>query len=205
MTRPRALDLFCGAGGAGMGLHRAGFEVVGVDCRPQPRYPFEFHQADAMTFPLDGFDFVWASPPCQLYSRTRKMNKNAKAHPDLVAPIRDRLNAWGGPYIIENVPGAPLLDPVMLAGPDVGLPVYRRRLFESNRFLLVPGSIVSRGRHKSGEWPCVCGNARRKGEGRAAWSRALGIDWMINRELTQAIPPGYSQLLASQIIGEFRA
>src|SRR4051812_45463397 len=101
-----------------MGLHLAGFDVVGVDIAPQPRYPFEFHQADAMTFPLDGFDFVWASPPCQKHSTMTKRWGAARVaeHPDLIAPMRMRLKASRLPYSIENVIGAPLIAPAMLCG-----------------------------------------------------------------------------------------
>ena len=116
---PRLLDLFCGAGGAGMGYHRAGFEVVGVDIKPQPRYPFEFHQADALTFVAeygDRFDAVHASPPCQRFSDLAKRNGNADEWPDLIEPLRPILRMIGRPYVIENVEGAPLRDPAMLCG-----------------------------------------------------------------------------------------
>src|ERR1041384_7597678 len=104
---PRALDLFCGAGGAAMGLYRAGFEVTGVDLKPQPSYPFRFIQADALTFPLAGYDFIWASPPCQAHTAMRTM-PDAKKHPDLIPATRDLLRRSGLPYVIENVEGAPL-------------------------------------------------------------------------------------------------
>src|SRR5215472_5910436 len=107
MRRPLLLDLFCGAGGAAMGYHRAGFDVVGVDIAPQPRYPFEFHQADAMTFPLDGFDAIHASPPCQDYSKAMRHLATVN-YPRLIYPIRDRLRATARLWIIENVAGAPL-------------------------------------------------------------------------------------------------
>ena len=90
---PRALDLFCCAGGASMGLHRAGFDVVGVDIRPQPHYPFEFHQADALTFPLDGFDFIWASPPCQGFTAYKRRPDHVAPRENLIPAIRDRLTA----------------------------------------------------------------------------------------------------------------
>ena len=137
--RPKALDLFCCAGGAAMGLHRAGFDVVGVDLKPQPRYPFTFHQADAMAFPLDGFDFVWASPPCQSYSALKVM-KNAGDHPALVPEVRIKLDRSGIPYAIENVFGAPLLPgkTIMLCGTMFGLQsacgngeLRRHRYFET--------------------------------------------------------------------------
>lgn len=135
--RPRLLDLFCGEGGASMGYARAGFEVVGVDSEPQPRYPFEFVRADAMTYPLGGFDAVHASPPCQAFSITRSLWKD-REHPELIEATRDRLREWGGVYVIENVPGAPLLQPVLLCGSMFGLHVRRHRLFESPVSFLVP-------------------------------------------------------------------
>jgi site-specific DNA-cytosine methylase len=105
-VRPRLLDLFCGAGGASVGYHRAGFDVVGVDNQVQPHYPFEFHQADAMTYPLDGFDAIHASPPCQAFTVAKSIN--GRQHIDLLTPTRERLRGWGGVWVIENVPGAPM-------------------------------------------------------------------------------------------------
>lgn len=144
-TKPRLLDLFCGAGGAAMGYHRAGFEVVGVDAKPQPDYPFEFHQADAMTYPLDGFDAIHASPPCQAYTSMRHMGKTAgDGAPDLVDATRARMEGSGLPWIMENVVGSPLRNPLMLCGSMFGLGVdrngewqelRRHRLFESSHLL----------------------------------------------------------------------
>src|SRR3990167_5832997 len=132
----RLLDLFCGAGGAAMGYHRAGFDVVGVDINPQPRYPFEFHQADALTFPLDGFDAIHASPPCQAYTAMRRLGKNAGSNaPELVDPIRSRLVGSGVPWVMENVVGSPLLNPLMLCGSSFGLGVQRHRLFEGSHLV----------------------------------------------------------------------
>jgi DNA (cytosine-5)-methyltransferase 1 len=102
MSRPRLLDLFCGAGGAAVGYHRAGFDVVGVDINPQPHYPFEFHQADALTFPLDGFDAIHASPPCQAYTWAAKRWKEVE-RADLAVPTREMLRAWGGTFVITLV------------------------------------------------------------------------------------------------------
>lgn len=132
MKKLRLLDLFCCAGGAAMGYHRAGFEVVGVDIRPQPHYPFEFHQADAMTFPLEGFDAIHASPPCQRYSvATNGHDRNN--YPDLYQPIKDRLEAAGVPYIIENVVKSPVRADISICGCHVGLTrIKRRRQFETN-------------------------------------------------------------------------
>jgi DNA (cytosine-5)-methyltransferase 1 len=135
----RLLDLFCGDGGASMGYHRAGFEVVGVDNKPHPRYPFEFHQADALQFPLDGFDVVHASPPCQAYSSLRHL-QNGKVYPELISETRERLVRSEALWVIENVDGAPLGSAghlVMLCGTMFGLgtpsgsaELRRHRLFE---------------------------------------------------------------------------
>ena len=148
--KPRLLDLFCGAGGAGMGYSWAGFDVVGVDVNPQPNYPFEFHQADALAYPLDGFDAIHASPPCQAYSRLRRM-RPGKYYPDLVEATRARLVAADRPYAIENVPGAPLLSPLLLCGEYFGLgamcdggwrPLRRHRLFETRQLIMGGGCCL---------------------------------------------------------------
>lgn len=210
--RMRALDLFCCAGGASMGLHRAGFEVVGVDIRPQPRYPFEFHQADALTFPLNGFDFIWASPPCQRYSITAKIRDSAESHPDLVEPVRERLVASGIPYVIENVPGAPLRFPFTLCGTMFGLRVYRHRLFEANFFVMVPphgdhtgGTNASRAYSSFGDgadFICVAGNNFRREDGAVA----MDIDWPMTRpEMAQAIPPAYSEFIGRAAIAHIQS
>ena len=133
--KPRLLDLFCGAGGAAMGYHRAGFEVVGVDNRPQPNYPFEFWQRDALLVlrtcdPFD-FDAIHASPPCQAFTAYQR-TCNVGDYPDLIAPVRELLKATGLPYVIENVHGAPLLESVVLCGSQFDLDVQRHRLFETN-------------------------------------------------------------------------
>lgn len=209
--KPRLLDLFCGAGGAGMGYGRAGFEVVGVDCVRQDSYPFEFVQADALTYPLDGFDAIHASPPCKRFTVARKVAA-ARAtlfdpHPDLLTPTRGRLRASGLLYVIENVVGAPMVDPVMLCGSSFGLAVRRHRLFESNAPLV--GSVC---RHDDQPHPVgVYGNG-------GAWTRtapggggvkvaghdaavALGIDWTDRQpELAQAIPPAYTQWIGAQLL-----
>jgi len=154
--RPKILDLFCGAGGASMGYHLAGFEVVGVDIALQPNYPFEFHQADAMAFPLSGFDAIHASPPCQAYTRMARgllqSQGRAKEHPRLIEPIRARLLESGLPYIIENVEGAPLIRPIRLCGSSFGLDVQRHRLFEvlpSSVLMSVPSGAVRPTNHST--------------------------------------------------------
>jgi hypothetical protein len=132
MSRPRLLDLFCGAGGAAMGYHRAGFDVVGVDINPQPHYPFEFHQGDAMTWPLDGFDAIHASPPCKAFTRAGWSAHFGyhDRHDDLLTPTRTRLVLQPAPWVIENVPGSPMAPSVVLCGSNFGLNLRRHRWFE---------------------------------------------------------------------------
>lgn len=199
--KPRLLDLFCGAGGMSMGYHRAGYDVVGVDISPQKRYPFEFHQADAMTYPLDGFDIIHASPPCQRYSQACIASKTSDRHPDMIPEIRDRLNESEKPWVIENVPGAPMRADVILCGSMFKLELRRHRLFETNPriFRLLPAC------EHSGRVYCVfghgSGNKNRSDHGNVAdWKRAMGIDWMVRDELSQAIPPAYGQWIGEQMM-----
>lgn len=200
--KPRALDLFCGAGGASMGLHRAGFDVTGVDIAPQPNYPFKFVQSCALSLDLRGFAFVWASPPCQRHSRMSGCRDGlAQTYPDLIQPVREKLQKWGGPYIIENVVGAPLINPIMLCGTMFGLELYRHRLFESNCHIeapfhpkhTIPASKA--GHWKPGTIISVAGNCA------PVWMarKAMGIDWTTRAELVEAIPPAFSEYLANQI------
>lgn len=205
----RVLDLFCGAGGAAMGYHRAGFEVVGVDINPQPNYPFEFHQADAMTFPLDGFDAIHASPPCQAYS---VVTPDKAKHPDLYAPTRDRLIASGKPWVIENVIGAPYDSGVVLCGSMFDLTaddewIQRHRNFESSfwmpqlphrhrkdrRAITVAGhcfvkGIWERKHSRQGSFALAC--------------RLMGIDWMTRKELVQSIPPAYTEWVGRWLMSD---
>jgi len=207
VTEPlRMLDAFSGAGGCAAGYARAGFRVLGVDHRPQPRYPYEFVQADALDFlaridPAD-WDAIHASPPCQVYSRTRSLGRGD--HPDLVAATRELLLATGLPYVIENVPGAPLRDFVVLEGQMFeGLRTQRKRWFETNWPLTVPflrsprpAPNAKMGRRpKPGQWIHVVGN----GGPSMGWPDAMGIDWMTRDELSQAIPPAYTELIGSQL------
>jgi DNA (cytosine-5)-methyltransferase 1 len=213
-SRPRILDLFCCAGGAGAGYDRAGFDVVGVDLSPQPNYPFEFIRADALKLDRDflaSFDAAHASPPCQSYSDLAKRNGNAHMWPRLVEPVRQMLRRLGVPYIIENVEGAPLLDPVVLCGTMFpNLRVIRHRLFESNIPLVVPDH---------GPHPLVFTHDKRKahygkldqdvsfvqvtGGGNCTNANAkdaMGIDWMTKNELNEAIPPAYTEFLGRQVM-----
>lgn len=213
--KPRLLDLFCGAGGAGRGYQEAGFDVVGVDVSPQPRYPFEFHQCDAMDFLSKygkEYDAIHASPPCQAYTALqhigRARNGDYPDHPDMVAETRLACQAVGRPYIIENVPQAPL-DGITLCGtmfPEQRLKVYRHRRFESNVLLWQPPHHPhhdhtpppGRGPSPKG-FISVCGAGGIAGmtapQILAYWSASMGIDWMTRRELAQAIPPAYTEYI----------
>lgn len=222
MNRPRLLDLFSCAGGAAMGYSRAGFDVVGVDIDPQHRYPFEFHQADAIEYVIEHgheFDAIHASPPCQAYSITA--NAHTVNHPDLLEPTRDALIEVGQPYVIENVEGAPLLNPVRLCGtmfglsaPDVDgveLQLQRHRLFETSFPVgLAPAPCAHDSRPIAGSYK---GSRHRKPEHRDNPERRggytpavsvrgalLGIDWMNEHELAQAIPPVYTEWLGRQLL-----
>ncbi|WP_344088985.1 DNA cytosine methyltransferase, partial [Luedemannella helvata] len=183
--RPRLLDLFCKAGGAGAGYHAAGFDVIGVDIEPQPDYPFPFIQADALSVDPTGFDIIHASPPCQAYSQATPASRR-HLHPDLVAPtrakLREAVGRVGGPigYVIENVPGAPMVDPVTICGDSLRLGVRRHRLFESNLSLVgttcwhdraAPAVAVygSYGQRRTGQ---TGGPSAQDGRD------AMGIDWM---------------------------
>lgn len=211
MSKPRLLDLFCGAGGAAMGYYRAGFEVVGVDIKPQPHYcGDEFHQGDAMTYPLDGFDAIHASPPCQLFTAYNRRPDHVGEYPNLVPAVRRRLLAEETPYVIENIPGAPLLDPIQLCGSSFGLDVRRHRLFESSMSLLPPPcdhvwqtprfqQATNRANRRStvevGVWRIPL----------AKQQRAMGIYWMELAELSQAIPPAYTEWIGAQLLRTLEA
>lgn len=210
----RLLDLFCGAGGAGMGYHRAGFEVVGVDIKPQPRYPFVFIQGDALEYLEEHgheFDAIHASPPCQRYSVASKShNGKADTHPDLVAPTRDALVGTGLVWIIENVIGAPLVGAKVLCGTMFPkLRVLRHRQFESNVELNVPGCgdhplcyTVDKRKPHCGHLDEMTAFVMVNGGGncsKAAAADAMGIDWMTKAEMNDAVPPVYSEFLGLQI------
>ena len=225
--KPRLLDLFCGAGGAATGYHRAGFEVVGVDINPQPHYPFEFHQADAMRVLYEAskgayrgdFSAIHASPPCQAYSIMKHAHN--REHPDRL------LAASGIPWIVENVVGAPLDDAVILCGSMFDMTAWdhyigqtvqlkRHRLFQSSEMVMAPGPC----RHLRG--------VRVGGVYGGAWSKnrsldptvkrtggyappddvqreLMGIDWMTGNELSQAIPPAYTEWIGAQLIRALEA
>lgn len=200
----RLLDLFCGAGGAAMGYHRAGFdEIVGVDVKPQPRYPFTFHQADAMTYPLAGFDAIHASPPCQGYSVTKNFTTK-RDHPDLLAAIRIRLQMSGDPWVIENVPGAPMMPHYVLCGCMFDLPRLRRiRWFETSwTGFQFEGPHVHQANVITVAGHDVPSHQRKFGRSVTLDERkaAMGIDWMGRDELGQAIPPAYTEYIGRQLL-----
>lgn len=206
---PLLLDLFCKAGGAATGYSQAGFTVVGVDHEPQPRYPFEFHRADALDFLLAhgrDFDAIHASPPCQAYSRARTVRQ--LDHPDLIGPTRDLLRRVGRPYVIENVPGAPLLDPVTLCGYALGLRQYRHRLFETSFSATAPEHRPHDVRQtklgrppRDDEFLQVVGNF----SGTARARRDLECPWMTRDELREAVPPRYTLWLGRQLVRLLRS
>lgn len=228
--KPRALDLFCCAGGATRGLQMAGFHVTGVDIRPQPRYCGDaFFQADALEFPLDGFDFIWASPPCQAHSSISRVSGRQEHHIDRIDETRDRLQASGLPWVMENVVGAPLRDPFMLCGTMFGLQtscgaeLQRHRLFETNWFIgLVPqcqhgeavvgvyGGHAHDRRRKvisvTGSTPQqnVVRNRSRRTFAVEEARLAMGIDWMTMAELSQAIPPAYAEFIGREALREIQ-
>ncbi len=197
MNKPRLLDLFCGAGGAAVGYALAGFEVTGVDIRAQPRYPFQFVLADAMTFPLDGYDVIHASPPCQNYSTLKQFPSNqGREYPDLLPHVRRILQQSGKVWIIENVIGAPIESGVILCGTMFGLKTLRHRHFESSVLLFQPHHRKHAGTVMNGDYISVRQHFGALQKGRDA----LGVQWMkTDFEIAQAIPPAYTEWVGQQI------
>jgi DNA (cytosine-5)-methyltransferase 1 len=214
--KPLLIDAFCCQGGASAGYAAAGFDVIGVDINPQPRYPYRFIQGDVfdvLPWLLERMDVaaVHTSPPCQRYSDLAKRNGNADAWPDLIPPVRELLQASRLPYVIENVEGAPLVDPVVLCGVMFpGLRVLRHRLFESNTPLSTPPHgphplVFTHDKRKAhygrldqdtsfvqvtGGGNCTIANAR----------DALGIDWMDKHGLNESLPPAYTRHIGEQLL-----
>lgn len=220
----RLLDLFCGAGGASVGYYRAGFDIVGIDIKPQPNYPFpfilgevldvlsrmiqgeKFLASDGHWYGIGDFDIIHASPPCQGYSKSVS-KKNRSKHPKLIEPVRTLLIASQRLYIIENVPGAPLINPFVLCGSSFGLGVRRHRLFEAN--FPVP-TIRCQHENYEPKYPCAWNrkNKLRFVAVSGGWQRlpleviqtAMGIDWMTYNELSQAVPPAFTEFIGKQLI-----
>ena len=204
----KVLDLFCGAGGASMGYHRAGFKVTGVDIKHGKRYPFKYLRLNVMELQpsdLAEYDLIHASPPCQTHSITRNLRIAQGKQTDkldLIEPTRALLQASGKPYVIENVPGAPLFKPILLCGSAFDLKVRRHRLFESN--LELKGTVCDH--KKQGRPVGVYGSMRDEipSGGKTAETieqarEAMGINWMIWGELVEAIPPVYTEYLGKQV------
>jgi DNA (cytosine-5)-methyltransferase 1 len=217
VRRRKLLDLCCSAGGAAKGYHDAGFDVTGVDIAPQPHYPFDFIQADAVTFPLGGYDAYHASPPCQGYSHMSSCRPGlAGEYPQLIDVIRPRLIASGRPWVIENVEGSGLAvqddlfgaSGLVLCGTMFGLRLYRHRLFETSASVrpphhprhLIPAS-------KAGHWEhgtiiSVAGNCSPIALAREAMG---GIGWMTRDELAESIPPQYAEYLGRALLEQMEA
>lgn len=208
----RLLDLFCGAGGAGMGYHRAGFDVVGVDINPQPDYPFEFHQCDALEHLIEHgheYDVRHASPPCQASSALTKGTNRGRRYINLIPATRELLATFAGPSVIENVQGSDLRRDLTLCGEMFGLGVLRHRYFE------VDGALVTQPPHKphrgrvrgwrhgtyhDGPYLAVYGDGGGKGSVQE-WQAAMGIDWTDDRKaIAEAIPPAYTQAIGAQLL-----
>jgi DNA (cytosine-5)-methyltransferase 1 len=218
----KLLDLFCCEGGAGQGYRRAGFDIVGVDIAPQPANPHEFVQADALDYlrrHASEFDAIHASPPCQAFSvATKAWNGRIKRaeHVNLIPPVRDLLRAWGGPYVIENVPGAPLVNPLQLCGSSFGLAVQRHRLFETNFALMAPPCAhhlqaerkyppTRSDRTELARVVSVFGAGGGRAKNAALWAEAMGIDWMTKHGLAQAIPPAYTEHIGHYLMAALSA
>lgn len=206
------LDLFCGAGGASAGYDRSGMvEIVGVDINPQPHYPYQFVEADALAvlrgeydnLKPEWFDFIHTSPPCQRYSKMTRRWGREGSHPDLVEPTRSLLKQLGKPYVIENVPGAPLINPVTLCGSSFGLGIKgtdwqlrRHRLFEAS--FDIPKTYCHHTGHAVGVYGNSGGSSKRDGltfPKTDGWREAMEIDWMTGKELGESIPPVYTEYI----------
>jgi DNA (cytosine-5)-methyltransferase 1 len=206
MARPLLLDLFCGAGGAAMGYHRAGFDVIGMDIEDQPRYPFEFIRDNALEawVDLSNVAAVHASPPCQDHMRGGLAGDHGTGW--MLEEVRAMLTEWGRPWVIENVPGAPMRPDFILCGSQFGLQVRRHRWFETswNGYCLMPpcdhsGAVAGVYGHPQGArgaWRGMLPGSRE------SWSSAMGIDWMDVQGLSQAIPPAYTEHIGAQLLAD---
>lgn len=211
MDKPLLFDGCCCQGGASAGYVAAGFEVVGVDIDEQPHYPYTFVRGDVVELLRDrGFMSQFAaasvSPPCQRHTNAQRIQK--RDHPDLIPPVREALLDWGRPYVIENVVGAPLKDPVMLCGSMFGLRTYRHRLFESSFPIIVPEHPKHEARQtkmgrpvRPGEFLQVVGNF----SGAQLAREIMGTPWATREGLREMIPSAYTELIGSQLLNHIRA
>jgi len=213
MKRPKLLDTFCGGGGCSVGYYRAGFDVVGVDIKPQPHYPFPFILGDALDvlarlvageaiqasdgewYTLNDFVAIHASPPCQRYSRVTAWRGNRLDHPDMIGAVRSILMQVAVPYVIENVQEARslLISPFMLCGTHFGLPIRRHRYFESPMLcpLLTPTC-----QHRDTDFAHDHGGKQTETQ----YRDAMGCDWMLVQEARQAIPPAYTEWIGRRLL-----
>jgi DNA (cytosine-5)-methyltransferase 1 len=209
MSNPKLLDLFCGGGGASMGYYQAGFEVVGVDIEPQPKYPFTFIQGDVFQVLPDiyrNFDVIVGSPKCQRYSTITKCGTD-KEYEDQIPQLRWKLMFYGRPYVIENVPRAPLIDPTILCGTMFGLNVIRHRAFESSLKLAEPPvhnhvkTVVKHGRRpdRTKHYAAATGHMSDV----PFVQESMGISWLGQKGLAQAIPPAYTLWIGKQLMKRF--
>ena len=211
MEKLKLLDLCCGGGGAGYGYEQAGFDVTGVDLYPQPKHRGKFIQADAieyLTAHYQQYDVIHASPPCQAYSMaSMQFRKQGKQYVDLISDTRTALIATGKPYVIENVPGSPLLNPIELCGAMFDMHTYRHRLFESNVILkapehpkhIAPNAKMGR-KPKAGEFIQYVGHF----SGVGLVQEMTGLHWLGQSELAQSIPPQYTKYIGHQLIEHLR-
>lgn len=205
--KPKALDLFCGAGGATKGLQRAGFDVHGVDIVAQPNYCGDMFRQDDVLVTLQAelrfYDFVWASPPCQRFCRLNT-REDLSAYPDLIVPVREMLTDSGKPFVIENVPEAPIRRDIMLCGGMFGLRSYRHRHFECSFPIEQPSHskhvvrVNRRGENRREHWAnggflTITGDV-----GTYCGPEAMGIDWMTGNEMSEAIPPAYAEFIGRE-------
>jgi DNA (cytosine-5)-methyltransferase 1 len=209
MTRPRLLDLFCCQGGSSMGYHRAGFDVVGLDSVAQPRFPFEFHQGDALDYLAahgHEFDAIHASPPCHDHSALRGRTGRDHGTGWLLDATRQLLESTGKPYVIENVPGAVMAPRVILCGSmfnlgAAGRVLRRHRYFETSTYVLCPPDQCS-GRRIGGVYGT--GGAGQMTRGYkftpTEAAEAMGISWMTTAGLSQAIPPAYTEFIGEALL-----
>ena len=216
----KLLDLCCGAGGAARGYHDAGFDdITGVDIEPQPHYPYKFIQGDALDYCRQHgheYDVIHASPPCQTYSLLAfAPHRDMSSYPALVAEFRELLVSIGKPYVIENVPTAPLGNPIVLCGTMFGLPIHRHRAFECNP----PVYFLPAGCNGARVKPI--GSGKRLGQyygadaamvtvaghlfSRESGSRAMGIDWMTRDELAESVPPVFTEYVGQQLLAALEA
>lgn len=208
----RLLDLYCCGGGAGFGYEQAGFEVTGVDLYPQPKHRGEFVQSDAIEYALKHgheYDVIHASPPCQAYSMSSmQFRKSGKEYPDLIAPTRAALMLIGKPYVIENVPGSPLINPIELCGSMFGMRTYRHRLFECSIAIEPPPHPEHKARSaKMGRPPADDEFIQYVGHfpGVGLVQEMTGLHWLGQKELAQSIPPQYTKFIGEKLMANLEA